>query len=631
MEAAVVLYHVVPPRDAMSADRAFTPGQLLSEMELAGKVALKCKRARAFLLSDCIPNMEPGLLVLGNAERKTSSGAMAIDTDWKTANTISSIAGRVAATGQLMTIFADDVRPVGDESDQSKLNPDVDLALDSSSKAIVTVPIMDLSGKVYAVLQLVPSGSSPPFDIQEKFEGQQTAGNVIYFPQVAQWIGYQMLSSLKHLLKFIGHKVRNPVFHPLEFYRREVSRADMAALMNTAEASVADEDDVSLHEESEEQSMRAAALAAIGKAKATMAQPTAPGKKDENGSIGTDTVSNETAANERATVALAEAERAIAALAAAEASNAVLTAQAADAETAASARVAAFEQQVAELQAKISEVSAKPATPVKDDTAEQLQGAREATEKAVEAHRRAEAKARALEEQLAQATETNTALTQQLVKMANDSAVSAAKSAAGAKKTPAPAPAPAPAELGSSLEHGSWEEKEKSGPPSQQSIRSGRPPSREKPLSAKPPASPPQSSEPPSAAGTKAPVSTHLEGTLPGSEDSSATTSGWQPAQDEHGNTYYYNTATGASSWEVPADLAGGFTESTDAFVGMTFGDWSQMFDKDGHEYWVHNVTHESVWELPADVTNTFTSKEISSRPNSSTVKASAGGYEIEL
>jgi len=28
---------------------------------------------------------------------------------------------------------------------------------------------------------------------------------------------------------------------------------------------------------------------------------------------------------------------------------------------------------------------------------------------------------------------------------------------------------------------------------------------------------------------------------------------GWKPAQDAAGNTYYYNEATGGSSWNVPA------------------------------------------------------------------------------
>lgn len=642
MESAVTLYNVVPPPDAMSADRPFTPGQLLNEMELVGKVALKCKRVRAFLISDFIRDMEPGLLVLSNAERKTSSGAAAIDTDYKTANTISSIAGRVAVSGQQMTIFADDVRPAGDESDPSKLNPYVDLALDSSSKVIVTVPIVDQNGKVYGVLQLVPSGSSPPFDIQEKFEGQQSAGNVIYFPQAAQWIGYQMLNSIKHLVKFMGHKLRAPVFHPLEFYRREVAALDVHALIATNEASVADEDDVSLHEESQEKinEKRSAALAAIASARKTISHPTTPVRTAEN-----DSVSAETAGDERANVAIAELERVKAALAAAEATNAALTANVADGE-AATKRVADLDAEVAKLLAKISELSAakpstptKPATPVRPDTseesAEKLRGATEATEKAVEAHRAAEAKAAELAAQLAKATETNAALTAQLVKMANDSAVLAAKAAPGAAKKAPPAAA-APVQAGSSLEQGSTEEKTTSRPASQPSARNSRPPSREKPLSAKPPASPPQSSKPTSAdsaAGAKvaAPVTTHLEGSLPGAENSTATASDWEPAQDENGHTYYYNTVTGASSWEVPAELAAGFTESTDAFVGMTFGDWSQMFDKDGNEYWVNNITHESVWELPADVANSFTDKEITSRPNSSTVKASAGGYEIEL
>ena len=78
-------------------------------------------------------------------------------------------------------------------------------------------------------------------------------------------------------------------------------------------------------------------------------------------------------------------------------------------------------------------------------------------------------------------------------------------------------------------------------------------------------------------------------------------------------------------------ETAGGFTESTEAFVGVTMGDWAQMFDPQGHEYWVHVVTGESAWTLPQDITDKYSKEQISSRPTSSNVVAAAGDYQIEL
>ena len=96
---------------------------------------------------------------------------------------------------------------------------------------------------------------------------------------------------------------------------------------------------------------------------------------------------------------------------------------------------------------------------------------------------------------------------------------------------------------------------------------------------------------------------------------------------DEHGNVYYHNPESGETSWEIPQAAFEGFTESTEAYVGITLGEeWTQMFDTGGHEYFVNHESGESVWELPPEALEKY-ADVLSARPASSSVAAASGEH----
>ena len=165
-----------------------------------------------------------------------------------------------------MSIFADEARPKWDEAkvDAAKLNPYVDLVLGGNAKAIITMPIIDSHGTVMAVLQFVPSTNSPSFEIEEKFVSAEESCNTIYFPQAAQWLCYQVVHPMKHLMKAIGSKVTAPVHLPHEYFRREVSAISLDDLSNHMHGD--DSDTLGAEEK------RAAAMAAVAASRAGSAQ-----------------------------------------------------------------------------------------------------------------------------------------------------------------------------------------------------------------------------------------------------------------------------------------------------------------------------------------------------------------------
>jgi len=159
--------------------------------------------------------------------------------------------------------------------------------------------------------------------------------------------------------------------------------------------------------------------------------------------------------------------------------------------------------------------------------------------------------------------------------------------------TPAAAPAPVPVPLkehhpvssavsagAPSLERAA--SGEHSGPPS---FRRGAPPLSRAPSgtrTSRPPSGGPTGGRPVSgsASGSPRPVTAGV------AADGAVSGEGWVEMVDDYHRTYYFNEATGESSWANPAEGA------------VLRGEWLQTYDESGQRYWVHQVTGESAWEV---------------------------------
>jgi hypothetical protein len=72
---------------------------------------------------------------------------------------------------------------------------------------------------------------------------------------------------------------------------------------------------------------------------------------------------------------------------------------------------------------------------------------------------------------------------------------------------------------------------------------------------------------------------------------------GWTAHSDDEGDTYFHNTATGATVWERPEGEAGSSPESD----GASLPDgWVEVEHDDGSTFYHNAATSETVWERPA-------------------------------
>lgn len=94
----------------------------------------------------------------------------------------------------------------------------------------------------------------------------------------------------------------------------------------------------------------------------------------------------------------------------------------------------------------------------------------------------------------------------------------------------------------------------------------------------------------------------------------------WEECVDDNGKTFYYNTATGVSTWQDPRTLAitdgsgsaateaesqgegvgrGDDREDLDMQSAATSGPWEEVVDDDGTRYYYNADTGESTYDRP--------------------------------
>lgn len=85
----------------------------------------------------------------------------------------------------------------------------------------------------------------------------------------------------------------------------------------------------------------------------------------------------------------------------------------------------------------------------------------------------------------------------------------------------------------------------------------------------------------------------------------------WEELADEEGTPYWYNHSTGESTYDHPGHGGAGgamqLFDSEDVAQAeaeggglLVHGDWEQTTDEEGHVFWYNNATGESSWTLPA-------------------------------
>jgi hypothetical protein len=87
----------------------------------------------------------------------------------------------------------------------------------------------------------------------------------------------------------------------------------------------------------------------------------------------------------------------------------------------------------------------------------------------------------------------------------------------------------------------------------------------------------------------------------------------WAECQDDHGQTYYYNQALGLTQWEKPGGSELVSYQGAGAVTAFGASDWQECQDDQGQTYFYNTVSGRTQWEKPEPLDATGAWEELQS------------------
>jgi len=652
LESAVDAYRVIPDSDALTAKQEFgvTTQAILTMLEELCRDCLRCTRSRAFLVTDSVVALSgtqddvrfpaETLLMLNH----TASGRDRLEVI--AVSTTLGVAGHAVSSRSCYDI--------ADSASDDRLNPQIDLEV--IGKPVLTVPVLDASGRALAIIQLSPGPDSPKTALPLVDVGVNPLDQLL-FAQAAQWMAYQLAQPLAYLFQLVGRQAVQPAAVPFPFAERRVSSFKQANAMllrsvlasaplssSSSSSSSSTEDAGSAERQQLQEAAKEAALLAA-QASAQLA-------------------AREAELEALKVAAAAAADSSSQAQALVDAANAAATerVEAADARAAElEAQLSKQAQRVAELEHRATKAEAlaeaamsmaadepapspeaSPASAPKEEAnaeMEALRGELTALKSAsASAAAQLETKSQELAALLLEVEASNDAAAKQRAERVAEvdtlnaellSAMTAATKARADLEVAVSDKESAVAMMALLEEQltsarGDVEQKDAVITILQeQLVKMAEEQLKGTDLSAlreslasslaqvqqtvpRPstgPGKPPSSRVPTSAAPPAQPSAAAKEGD-DAAADPASVAYPWTELFDDAGNRYYFNQLTQESQWDAPSPEAAALAEASMAeslASNVTHGDWVEAWTEEGQLYYIHQVTGESTWELPAD------------------------------
>lgn len=654
LESAVDAYRVIPDSDALTAKQEFgvTTQAILTMLEELCRDCLRCTRSRAFLVTDSVVALSgtqddvrfpaETLLMLNH----TASGRDRLEVI--AVSTTLGVAGHAVSSRSCYDI--------ADSASDDRLNPQIDLEV--IGKPVLTVPVLDASGRALAIIQLSPGPDSPKTALPLVDVGVNPLDQLL-FAQAAQWMAYQLAQPLAYLFQLVGRQAVQPVAVPFPFAERRVSSFKQAnamllrsvlasAPLSSSSSSSSTEDAGSAERQQlQEAAKEAALLAAQASAQLAAREAELEALKVATAAAADSSSQAQAlvdAANAAATGRVEAADARAAELEAQLSKQAQRVAElehrATKAEALAEAAMSMAADEPAPSPAPAPETSAASA-PTEEANAEMeaLRGELAALKSAsASAAAQLETKSQELAALLLEVEASNDAAAKQRaervaeVDTLNAELLSAMTAATKARADLAVAVSDKEsavammALLEEQLTSARGDVEQKDAVITilqEQLVKMAEEQLKGTDLSAlreslasslaqvqqtvpRPSTGPgkPPSSRVPTAAAPPAQPSTAAKEGDDAAADPASVAYPWTELFDDAGNRYYFNQLTQESQWDAPSPEAAALAEASMAeslASNVTHGDWVEAWTEEGQLYYIHQVTGESTWELPAD------------------------------